>query len=86
MASNYNFTKIEDPDAKMAYRVHRDDVDLGVVWRTQPDRWLVMTPGGEITGSPFTTREQAADWLWGRYSVTDGDAAKHIPDDPYAGL
>jgi hypothetical protein len=88
--SDFSYERLIDeygkPDGYGVRHRKEPEIRLGFVWKVG-DRWEAMLGStGERSEPAFSTRETAAQWLFGHWSVIDGPAAKHIPDDPYEGL
>lgn len=87
--SDYLFKRLDEEGHPYAVRHVSDpeaETPLGFVWKGDRDRWEAIVASSGERANNFTARSRAADWVWGRWSVTEGPVAKHIPDDPYAGL
>jgi hypothetical protein len=94
--SDYVFRRRELGEPWTVWRRGQEELVLGMVWR-EPRGWQAVRPGvidltanevdaGERAPTSFPTRQEAADWLYGRWSVTEGPASHHIPADPFDGL
>lgn len=90
----YDRVPVKGPESALNTRLYRvtpkresGPRPLGLVWTRDGEAWsAVLSKTGEKREDYFSTREAAASWLMGRWSVQWGAAAKFMPTDPFEGL